>query len=130
MNEKWKAVPGFDNYIVSNLGSVRRKFRGVWVPVIPRVATRKDRYMPRKVFDLWKDGKRKKVHLSRVVYSAFSGEELSKDDWIMMENGDTLDCRYENLVKVPKSVVCSDRWRRVRAQGKWANWPNKNRELG
>ncbi len=52
---------------------------------------------------LFIDNKSKIKAIKNLVYEAFSGDKLTRDYVVVNINGDILDCRYENLKKIPKS---------------------------
>lgn len=94
MEEIWKDIDGFDNYEVSNTAKVRPKAR------LLAVKTNKSGNLE---VSLNKGDKRHGKMLGRLVYEAFSGEKLSKNDVIIYLDGDKTNCNYDNLRVVSRS---------------------------
>ena len=94
MEEIWKDIDGFDNYEVSNTAKVRPKTRYL------AVKTNKQGNLE---VSLNKSGKSCGKMLGRLVYEAFSGQELTKDDVIIYLDGDKTNCDYSNLAVVSRS---------------------------
>lgn len=67
INEEWRALPEYGKYEVSNLGRVRSHCRQtiIRVPLIDRHGYH--------VYDLWRDGQRRKVRVHILVAQAFTG---------------------------------------------------------
>ena len=92
--EVWKPVPGYDGYMISDLGRVKSlnyRMTGKEQILIPG----KDRYGYLYV-DLWKDGNRKRVFVHRLVWVAFNGP-IPDCMQVNHINEDKTDNRLENL---------------------------------
>lgn len=94
MEEIWKDIDGFENYEVSNKARVRPKARFL------AIKTNKSGNLE---VSLNKGDKRHGKMLGRLVYEAFSGEKLTKDDVIIYLDGDKTNCDFSNLAVVSRS---------------------------
>lgn len=94
MEEIWKDIDGFDNYEISNKARIRPKARFL--------STKLNKQGNVEV-SLNKNGKSCGKMLGRLVYEAFSGQELTKDDVIIYLDGDKTNCDYSNLAVVSRS---------------------------
>lgn len=101
--EKWVAVPGFDDYQASSLGRIRsldgvrknqaggvRKWRG---KILKLSVNSTDRL----TVTLYRDGKPSRRAVHRIICSAFNGPPPPDKPWALHRNGDHRDNRPENL---------------------------------
>lgn len=84
--EEWKLIPGFDNYIVSNLGRI------IGPSGVPLKGTLVNGY--RYVTFGHSDGR---MSFHSAVLKAFTGEEISSGQEVRHLNGDPTDNRLINL---------------------------------
>lgn len=111
--EVWKPVPGYEGYMVSDLGRVKSlnyKHTGKEVILIP-VKARGD-YLR---VGLYKDGKVKKFSVHRLVWIAFNGP-IPEGYEINHINEDKTDNRLENLNLMTRKENI--------------NWGTRNRRAG
>ena len=94
MKEIWKDINDFENYEISNLGRIRPKVR--------YLSTKVNKQGNVEV-SLNKKGKSCGKMLGRLVFEAFSGQELTKDDVIIYLDGDKTNCDFSNLAVVSRS---------------------------
>ena len=94
MEEIWRDIDGFENYEVSNTAKVRPKAR------LLAVKTNKSGNLE---VSLNKGDKRHGKMLGRLVYEAFSGRKLTKDEVVIYLDGDKTNCDFSNLAVVSRS---------------------------
>lgn len=91
----WKRIYGHEKYFVSNKGDVKNEERGL----LKQTISSGKRYVK-----LHKVGKGyKSVGVHQLVANAFLKKEKGKIDF---KNGDTLDCRAENLYYNANNSSC------------------------
>lgn len=89
--EEWRIIEGFENYKVSNLGRVANGERML------KIMKTSDKY-PKSYVELFKDKKRYRKLVSRLVYQAFSNEKMKYDNCRVYHiDGDKDNCCFYNL---------------------------------
>lgn len=92
--EVWLDIAEFENYEISNQGRIRPKIR--------YLSTKVNKQGNLEV-SLNKNGKSCGKMLGRLVYEAFSGKKLTKDDVIIYLDGDKTNCEFSNLKAISRS---------------------------
>lgn len=88
MGERWRNVEGFDRYEVSSLGRVRNQDGRVLYQETVADGHRR--------VDLWRDGRRQRFYVHRLVLLAFVGPPPGGYE-VAHHNGDPADNRLANL---------------------------------
>lgn len=91
MEEIWKEIPGYDRYMVSNMGRVKSLIRGE--NILNKLISGKFGNQYHAVFLYFNNG-RKFCKVHKLVMLAFIGESKLHVDHV---NGNKLDNRLENL---------------------------------
>ncbi|MDR0864967.1 MAG: HNH endonuclease [Candidatus Symbiothrix sp.] len=95
--EEWRNIKGYEDiYQVSNLGRVISLGNGNSNHSMPFHILNSSNRGGYLMLHLWKDGKRKRMSIHRLVAEAFLENE-NKKDTVNHINGDKLDNRIENL---------------------------------
>lgn len=96
MSEKWKPVPGFERYEVSDAGRVRSMFGRTHRRRTPKVLKARARGTTSQVGLVGADGKPRYREVGRLVLLAFVRPPLG-DEVAWHKNGNGLDNRLANL---------------------------------
>lgn len=89
--EEWLNINGFPNYKVSNLGRIAKGDRML------KIMKTADKY-PKSYVELFKDKKRYRRLVSRLVYQAFSEDKLKYDSCRVYHiDGNKDNCCFSNL---------------------------------
>lgn len=98
--ERWKPIPEYDEYEISNLGNVRtkkpinRNCKGGEYRQIKTTATSK--LYPYRVFSAYKNGKSHRLYVHRAILMAFD-RMPEKGEWSCHIDGDASNNTLENL---------------------------------
>lgn len=94
MDEMWVEILGFENYIISNKGNIRQKPKDLSTKIGKSGAVE---------VSLNKNGKSVGKMVGRLVYEAFTGRQLTKDDVVVYLDGDKTNCNFDNLKVISRS---------------------------
>ena len=93
--ERWRTVPSAPVLEVSDLGRVRLTETGSIIT--PTVVTSVKRTRPRLVIRRWERSATQTWRVARLVCEAFHGEPPSPGHVAMLRDGDSFNCRADNL---------------------------------
>lgn len=110
--EEWRDIEGFPNYKVSNLGRISNGEHEL------KVMKTADKFKESYVV-LYKDKKRHKKHIARLVFDAFSEHKMKYDTChiIFLDNNKN-NCRLDNL-RVALSEDDEPSEKQIKAFEKW-----------
>lgn len=112
MNEEWRDIPGYEGYMVSDLGRVKSlNYKNTGQERILKLGKKDNGYL---YVGLSKDGKVKCFYVHRLVWEAFNGP-IPDGYEINHINEDKTDCRLENLSLLSHKANCNWGTRNIRA---------------